>query len=154
MTQLGAGGWSAIAGKISSAVADDCADRPRSRRNLANYIVFAVSYVQVAAGIKCNASRRIQLGAGGRPAIAGVARGSVPGDRTDNAGARCNLADQIVSWIGDVQIAAGVDRQGVRRIQLGAGSGTAVGGLADGFAPPATVLIMPVAAVISRTTRC
>jgi hypothetical protein len=83
-------------------------------------MVEAVADVDVAGGIDCHPSRVVELGGGagavGEPTDAGTGEGG------DDAGG-CDFADAIVDLVGDVEVAASVNSDRVRAVELGGGAG-------------------------------
>ena len=86
--------------------------------------------VDLARGIHRQPRRQMQVRIGGEPGVAPEARGvdvAVAGERGDDA-VGVHLADAVIQRIGDVEVARGIERDALRRIQLRVDRGTAVAG--------------------------
>ena len=84
--------------------------------------------IDLAGGIHRQPRRQMEVGLGGEPGVAPEARGvdlAVTGERGDDA-LGVHFADAIVQRIGDVDIARGIERDSLRRVQLRVDRGTAV----------------------------
>ena len=114
IVKLGGGGRAAVAAIAAASVAGDGGDDARAGVDLADAVVAGVGDEQVAAGVHRNADGIVQLGGGGRPAVAAIARSSVAGDGGDDARGGVDLADAVVVGVGDEQVAAGVHRHAAR----------------------------------------
>ena len=79
----------------------------------------SVGDVEVASGIHGDRGRTVQLGAGGRTAVAGVAWRAVARHGGDHPVR--DLADALVMGVGDVEVAGGVHGDALGIGQLGAG---------------------------------
>ena len=102
-----------------------------SVRDLADAVVTGVGDVQVAGGIHGDAVGIIQLGAGGRAAVAADSLDPVSRHGGDHP--IRDLADAAVTGVGDVQVAGGIHGDAGGIVQLGAGGRTVV---ADGVERP------------------
>ena len=76
--ELGVGGLPAIAGVALGAVAGDRHDRAGRLHHLADLLVVGVGDEQVAGPVDGHAVGAVELGGGGRAAVAGVARAPLP----------------------------------------------------------------------------
>ena len=74
----------------------------------------------------------VQVGGGGRAAVAAVAMRSIAGDGGDHAGGVIDLADPVVAVVGDEEVAGGVHRDAYRAGQVGGGGRAAVAAVARG----------------------
>ena len=83
--------------------------------DLADDVVAAVGDEEVARRVHGDARGVVELGAGGRSAVAAVARSAVSGDRGDHARGVVDLADDVVAAVGDEEVPRGVqgDAHGV-----------------------------------------
>src|SRR5215469_12209770 len=92
--------------------------------DLADAVVARVGHEQVAllvqreglSGTVERAGREIEAHFGGGLPVAGVALAAVAGDRGDHS-LEVDLTDSVVEAVGDVEVAFGVDRQSLRRVQ-------------------------------------
>jgi len=83
----------------------------------------SVGDVEIACGVHADAYRPVQQGAGCRAVIAAVAR-----VRSHHGGDHPvrNLADAVVTHVGDVEVADGIHGDALETGQLGAGGGAVV----------------------------
>ena len=117
---------------------------PRGEIDLADAVIVGVGDEEVPAGVHARRHRAVQLGGGGRAAVAAVARGSVAGDGGDHAGSAIHLADAVVVSVGDEEVPGRVHRHALRGRQLGGGGLAAVPAVARSPLP-ATVVMIPLA---------
>ena len=107
-------------------------------------LVASVGDQQVAGGVCRHARRAVELGAGGRAAVAGEPDGAVAGDGVDVAGGHrlavegagrgSHHPDPLVAAVGDQQVPGAVHRH-ARRAEFGAGGRAAVAGEPGGAVP-------------------
>src|SRR4029077_12231175 len=94
--------------------------------DLSNALVRLVGDVHVAGGVDGHAGRRLQGGAGRRPAITEAA-GPTARDRSDDAGRRRNLSNPALRGaLGDIDVARAIDVNAKRVPQLCRGCRAAV----------------------------
>ena len=68
----------------------------------------------------------VEIGIGGGHAVAVIACASVAGDGDDGARGFDNFADAVVVFIGDEEVAFGIEGHSERIIEAGIGSGHAI----------------------------
>ena len=103
--QQGVGCRTAVAGVAPRAVAGDGIDDVVGDGNLADGLIVVIGDVDIARSVDRHAGWKIQLGADGCAAVAGVACRTISGHCGDDARRKDDLADDIVSRIRDVEVA-------------------------------------------------
>src|SRR6267378_2720093 len=81
-------------------------DDPGQGGYLADLVVRAVADVEIPVRRDRDAPRRVQPRGGGQTEIACRAWAPVPGDRGDDSGRGGDLADLMISRVGDVEVSA------------------------------------------------
>src|ERR1019366_9345319 len=116
IVQLGAGGRAVVAAEACRPTSGH--GRDHAVRNLADAMVVLVGDVQVAGGINGDARGIVQLGAGGRAVVADVAGRPIAGNGSDHP--IRDLADAVITIVGNVQVAGWVHGDAGGSVQLGA----------------------------------
>src|ERR1019366_5492766 len=115
--QLGAGGQSAVARVAQCASAGDGGD-DASEGDFANSVVVRIRNEKVAGVVYGNECGGIELGVGGRSAIARIAYHAVTGYRGDEPAGR-HPANTMVARVCNVEVAVHVYSHAGREVQLG-----------------------------------
>ena len=130
MVELGLRGWTAVAAKVCRAVARDGEDHAVGC-DLADPVVAGIGDEDVAEGVYHDALRMVELGLGGRTAVATEA--CVPGLAArviDDDAVGADLADPVVVGIGDededVALGVHLHRDTFRMVELGLGGRTSI----------------------------
>src|SRR5207302_3650738 len=104
----------AVAGLAGDARPGDGGDDPGGGVDAADLVVARVGDDQVPVAVEQDALGSVDVGRGGRPAVAVVAvLSALPHDRRDDVGGVVDLADDVVGAVGDVEVAVGRHRRGV-----------------------------------------
>ncbi len=121
VVEPGARGRGAIAAVAAGPVSGDRADHARGEIHRADDVVAAVGDEEVSRTVYGNGLGKVQLGTHGRGAVAAVTTGPVSGDGADHARGGVDLADYVVSRVGDEDVPGSVHRDAHGSVQLGAG---------------------------------
>ena len=122
--QLSVRGRATVAGKASRAVSGD-GGNVAFRRHLADTAVRPLRDVQVSNGVHRDAVRHGDESVGGGTSISQVTAPIGSRGGADDA-IEINFSNPVVQILGNKQIARGIDRQGRRPAQLGAGGRAAI----------------------------
>ncbi len=99
--------------RLSRGYSPDRLRRKSEKRRLkcyvAYYVVRGIPYVQIAVFIDSNPHGTGKKSESRIAAVAGIASGNPPGDREDLVGECGDLANHIVSKIGDIDIVSCID---------------------------------------------
>jgi hypothetical protein len=120
VAQGGLGRRPAVTGAPLGPGARDGGDGPVAEIDAANPGVALVGDVEEpAVAIEGQAVGEVDLGAIGRPAVAGEAGRAGADDRGDRPGAGIDAADLVVAGVVDVEVAGRVEHQVERHVQAG-----------------------------------
>src|SRR5207248_208705 len=123
--QGGGGRRGAVAAVTRDAVAGDRRDIARLV-DLADALIQVVAEVEVARRVDGGALRPVNLGRGGRAAVAAEAVDAGAAVVGDQAGPGCDLPDVAVEGAADVDVARRVDRHALRLLHVRCGRRPAV----------------------------
>ena len=94
IVKLGGGGLAAVAAVTRGSIAGDGGDHAGGAVHLANPVVARVGDEDVPGGVHRHAAGDVELGSGGRAAVAAVTSGSVAGHGGDHARGMVHLANR------------------------------------------------------------